>query len=57
MDGIEIIAPTLAAGIVVGAALAGVWLRKRYRRNIDAAGSRQRSVVPNQRLRRWARAR
>ena len=41
MDGIEIIAPTLAAGMVVGAALTGVWLQRRYRRNIDAAVSRQ----------------
>lgn len=41
MDGIEIIAPTLAAGIVVGAALAAVWLRRRYRRDIDAVVSRQ----------------
>ncbi|MDE0191423.1 MAG: DNA recombination protein RmuC, partial [Gammaproteobacteria bacterium] len=41
MDGIEIIAPTLAAGIVVGAALTAVWLRRRYRRDIDAAVGRQ----------------
>ena len=41
MDGMEIIASTLVAGMVVGAALAGVWLRRRYRRNIDAAVSRQ----------------
>ena len=41
MDGIEIIATTLAAGIVVGAVLAVAWLRRRYRRDIDAAVSRQ----------------
>ena len=41
MDGIEIIAPTLAAGIVIGAALAAALLRRRYRRDIDAALGRQ----------------
>ena len=41
MDGIEIIAPTLAAGIAIGAALTAVWLRKRFRRDIDAAVRRQ----------------
>ncbi len=41
MDGIEIIAPTLVAGIVVGAVLTAAWLRRRYQRDIDAAVSRQ----------------
>ena len=41
MDGIEVIAPTLAAGIVIGAALAAFWLRRRYRRAIDSAVGRQ----------------
>ena len=41
MDGIGIIAPTLAAGIGLGAALAAFWLRRRYRRAIDSAVGRQ----------------